>query len=150
MIKIIIFSDSFKHFEESIKEYEKRLVKDIEVIKLKPSKRKEISEIILEETKDLKEKLEKTKWFKILLYISGEQLSTERFLELIEKQSQNFWNIVFIIGWAYWVELEMIKNLIDFKLSFSNMIFPHNMAYLILLEQIYRIITIKKWSSYHH
>ncbi|MDD5769735.1 MAG: 23S rRNA (pseudouridine(1915)-N(3))-methyltransferase RlmH [Candidatus Gracilibacteria bacterium] len=150
MIKIIIFSDSFKHFEESIKEYEKRLVKDIEVIKLKPSKRKEISEIILEETKDLKEKLEKTKGFKILLYISGEQLSTERFLELIEKQSQNFGNIVFIIGGAYGVELEMIKNLIDFKLSFSNMIFPHNMAYLILLEQIYRIITIKKGSSYHH
>jgi 23S rRNA pseudoU1915 N3-methylase RlmH len=61
MLKIIIFSDSFKHFEESIKEYEKRLSKEIEIIKLKPSKRKEAIDIISEETNILKEKLEKEK-----------------------------------------------------------------------------------------
>jgi len=61
MYKIIIFSDTFKHFEESIKEYEKRLGKDIEIMKLKPSKRKTKNEIIEEETSLLKEKLEKMK-----------------------------------------------------------------------------------------
>lgn len=150
MFKIVIFSDSFKHFEESIKEYEKRLWKDIEIIKLKPSKRKNISEIIDEETLILKEKLEKIKWYKILLYIQWENISTEKLYELVENKSQNFWNIVFIIGWAYWVNLKEIGSLIDYKLSFSDMTFPHNMAYLILLEQIYRLTTIKKWSWYHH
>ena len=61
MYRIILFSDSYKHFELAIKEYEKRLGKDIEIIKLKPSKRKTEFEIIDEETSILKEKLEKMK-----------------------------------------------------------------------------------------
>lgn len=150
MYKIIIFSDSYKHFEEGIKEYEKRLGKDIEIIKLKPSKRKEISEIIEEETDLLKEKLEKVKWYKILMYITWKELSTEKLFELCEAKIQIYSNIIFIVGWAYWVNIEKLENLIDFKLSISQMTFPHNMAYLILLEQIYRLTTIKKWSWYHH
>lgn len=150
MYKLILFSDSYKHFDEAIKEYEKRLSKNIEIIKLKPSKRKNESEIIEEETNILKEKLEKLKWFKILLYIEWKVISTELLSELVEKNKQTFWDIVFIIWWAYGVDYEKIANNIDLKLSFSPMTFPHSMAYLILLEQIYRIEMIKKWSWYHH
>jgi 23S rRNA (pseudouridine1915-N3)-methyltransferase len=150
MIKIIIFSDSYKHFEKTIEEYEKRLWKNIEIIKIKPSKRKEEKEIIEEETKILHEKLEKEKWYKIILYITWEMLSTEKLFELFETKKQNYSNIVFVVWWAYGVDIKKIENQIDFKLSFSKMTFPHSMAYLILLEQIYRIEMIKKWSSYHH
>lgn len=150
MIKIIIFSDSYKHFEKSIEEYEKRLWKTIELIKLKPSKKKEEREIIEEETNILKEKLEKEKWYKILLYITWENISTEKLFELVESKKQNFSNIIFVIWWAYGVDIKKLENLIDFKLSFSKMTFPHSMAYLILLEQIYRIEMIKKGSGYHH
>lgn len=150
MIKIIIFSDSYKHFELAVQEYEKRLWKWIEIIKLKPSKRKEESEIIEEETNILQEKLSKEKWYKILLFINWEILSSEKLFELVESKKQSFSNIIFIVWWAYWVNFEKIKDLIDFKLSFSKMTFPHSMAYLILLEQIYRIEMIKKWSGYHH
>lgn len=150
MYKIIIFSDTFKHFEDAIKEYEKRLWKDIEIIKLKPSKRKTQSEIISEETFILKEKLEKTKWYKILLYIEGNILSTEKLFEMVEKNKHTYSDIIFVIGWAYGVELKEIQSLIDYKLSFSPMTFPHSMAFLILLEQIYRLEMIKKWSGYHH
>jgi 23S rRNA (pseudouridine1915-N3)-methyltransferase len=150
MIKIIIFSDSFKHFEESIKEYEKRLWKEVEIIKLKPSKRKEEQEIISEETNILKEKLEKEKWYKILLYIEWKTFSTEDFYEFIESKKQNYSDLIFIIWWAYWVNLDKIDKLIDFKFSFSQMTFPHSMAYLILLEQIYRVNMIKKGTGYHH
>lgn len=150
MYKIIIFSDSYKHFDEAIKEYEKRLGKDIEIIKLKPSKRKEIAEIIEEETEVLKEKLEKIKWYKILLYITWKDLSTEKLFEMCENKVQTYSNIVFIVWWAYWVHMQKLENIIDFKLSISDMTFPHNMAYLILLEQIYRISMIKKWTWYHH
>lgn len=150
MYKIIIFSDSYKHFKESIKEYEKKLGKHIEVIKLKPSKRKWIQEIIEEETDLLKEKLEKIKWYKILMYITWKQLSTQKLFELCEAKIQIYSNIIFIVGWAYWVNIEKLDSLIDFKLSISQMTFPHNMAYLILLEQIYRLTTIKRWSWYNH
>lgn len=150
MIKIIIFSDSFKHFETSIKEYEKRLLREVEIIKLKPSKKKTEKEIIIEETNTLKEKLLKENGFKILLYINWDILSTEKLWEFIESKFQNFSDIIFIVWWAYWVDYEKIKENIDFKLSFSPMTFPHILAYLILLEQIYRILMIKKWSQYHH
>lgn len=150
MYRIVLFSDSYKHFELTIKEYEKRLGKDIEIIKLKPSKRKNDIEIIAEETNILKEKLEKLKGYKILLCINGNIFSTETFWELIEKNKQTFSDIVFIIWGAYGVELSEIESFIHHKLSFSPMTFPHSMAYLILLEQIYRIEMIKKWSWYHH
>ena len=150
MYKIIFFADSYKHFEISIKEYEKRLWKSIEIIKLKPSKKKDEISIIEDETNILNEKLKDLSWYKILLYITWEIFSTEKLFKIIEAKKQNFWNIVFIIGWAYWVNIEKLKDKIDLKFSFSPLTFPHSLAYLILLEQIYRIEMIKKWSSYHH
>ncbi len=150
MYKLILFSDSYKHFEGAVKEYEKRLSKEIEIIKLKPSKRKNEGEIIEEETSILREKLEKIKGYKILLYIEWNIISTQELFELVEKKKQTFWDIVFIIWWAYGVDFEKVIHLIDFKLSFSAMTFPHSMAYLILLEQIYRTLMIKKGSGYHH
>jgi 23S rRNA (pseudouridine1915-N3)-methyltransferase len=117
---------------------------------LKPSKRKEIQEIISEETKILKSILEKEKWYKILLYINSKQLKTEDFAKLIEEKRMKFGDIVFIIGWAFWVDYEIIKNNIDLKLSFSPMTFPHAQAIMMLLEQIYRASCMKKWIKYHH
>ena len=95
MIKIISFVDTFKHYEEPIKEFQKRLWKNIEFLKLKPSKKKNISEIILEETLELKKNLEKTKWYKILLYINWKTFSSEDFSKFIEEKQMNFWDLVF-------------------------------------------------------
>lgn len=150
MIKIISFVDSFKHYEDPVKEFLKRLWRDVDLVKLKPSKRKEIQEIISEETKILKSILEKEKWYKILLYINSKQLKTEDFAKLIEEKRMKFGDIVFIIGWAFWVDYEIIKNNIDLKLSFSPMTFPHAQAIMMLLEQIYRASCMKKWIKYHH
>ena len=61
MIKIIIVIDSYKHFETSVKEYEKRLGKTVEVIKIKPEKNGNTQEIIDKETKKIIEKLKKEK-----------------------------------------------------------------------------------------
>lgn len=150
MIKIVSFVDSFKHYEEPIKEFLKRLWKDIELIKMKPSKRSEIQEIVSEETKFLKNFLEKEKWYKVLLYIDSKQLNTEDFAKMVEEKQMKFSNIVFIIGWAYWVDFEIIKNNIDYRLSFSPMTFPHAQAIMMLLEQIYRVSCMKKGVKYHH
>lgn len=150
MIKIISFVDSFKHFDEPIKEFQKRLWKQVYFIKLKPSKRKEVSEIIREESLELWKVLEKIKWYKVLLYIDSKQLDTIKFAEMIEKKQMQYSDIVFIIGWAYWVDYELIKTNIDKKISLSPMTFPHAQAILILFEQIYRASCIKKWIKYHH
>jgi len=150
MIKIISFVDSFKHFDEPIKEFQKRLWKQVDFVKLKPSKRKNINEIVDEETKELLGVLEKEKWFKVLLYIESRQMSTMEFYYFVEEKQMQYSNIIFIIWWAYWVDFEMIKNNIDYKISFSPMTFPHAQAIMMLYEQLYRVSCIKKWVSYHH
>ena len=44
---------------------------------------------------------------------------------------------------------ESIIKKIDFNLSLSKMTMPHEMAALVLTEQIYRAFSIKKGSKYH-
>lgn len=150
MIKIISFVDSYKDYQILIDEYLKRLWKQTEVIKLKPSKKKNSEEIIKEETSILREYLSKIKWYKILLSIAGEIISTETLLEIIESKKQNYPDIIFVIWWSYWLDENNISTFIDYKLSISLMTFPHLLAITILLEQIYRVSMIERGSGYHH
>lgn len=146
MIKIISFVDSFKHYDEPIKEFQKRIWKDIELVKLKPIKNWNIIE---KETDILIDILTKEDWFKIVLNPKGKNLTTEEFFDLIELKKQTYKNIIFIIGWANWIEYSRIKNLVDFELNFWKMIMPHILIILVLIEQLYRISMIKKGTAYH-
>ncbi|RAL57681.1 hypothetical protein BLD25_01990 [Candidatus Gracilibacteria bacterium GN02-872] len=150
MIKIIAFVDSFKHYSESIKEFQKRLGKKVDFLKLKPSSKKNISEIIKEETQVLEEILKKQKGYKVLLYINGKTFDSLDFTKFVEEKQAQFSDLIFVIGGAYGVDFGKIKNLIDFCFSFSPMTFPHCQAILMIYEQIYRAETIKTGSSYHH
>ena len=146
MIKIISFVDSFKHYSEPIKEFQKRLWKEVELIKLKPIKNWNIIE---KETDILLDLLEKEKGFKIVLNPNWKNLSTEEFYDLIELKKQNYKNIIFIIWWANWIDYKKTEYIVDFELNFWKMIMPHILIILVLIEQIYRIWMIKKWTAYH-
>ena len=146
MIKIISFVDSFKHYSEPIKEFQKRMWKEIELIKLKPVKNWNIIE---KETDILVDLLGRENWFKIVLNPNGKNIGTEEFYDLIELKKQTYKNIVFIIWWANWIDYSKIKHLIDFELNFWKMIMPHILILLVLIEQIYRITMIKKGTAYH-
>ncbi len=150
MIKILTICDSYKHFEEAIKEYEKRLWKKIEIVKLHPSKKDNIAEIIKDETNIIKNYLEKQSWYKIILSINWKNFSTEEFLKLIDKKQEINSNIIFIIWWPFWLNYEELKPFIDMDFSLSLMTFLHIEALLIILEQIYRIDCIKSWKGYHY
>ncbi|MDY7000208.1 MAG: 23S rRNA (pseudouridine(1915)-N(3))-methyltransferase RlmH [Thermodesulfobacteriota bacterium] len=55
----------------------------------------------------------------------------------------------FILGGAYGLSKEVLERA-DFSLSLGPMTFPHELARLILLEQLYRAASILKGSPYHH
>ena len=57
-------------------------------------------------------------------------------------------NITFIIGGSEGLD-EEIKNIANYKLSFSNLTFPHQLFRIILLEQIYRSFKILNNETYH-
>ncbi len=149
MYKIIITSDSNKHFDSAIKEYVKRLWKTCEIIKLKPVKNWTDKQIIEKETDNLIKILEKQKWFKIILNPEWKSLNTVKLYRLISEKKHGFSNFNFIIGGALGVYYSKIQNLVDFELNLWEMTMPHSLALLVILEQIYRLEMIGKWTSYN-
>jgi 23S rRNA (pseudouridine1915-N3)-methyltransferase len=149
MIRIIAVWDDFHHFSSGIEEYKKRLP-DVELKLVKSEKSTDSKQIVRKETDRLIEILAKEKWAIIYLDIIGKTYSTEQFYEYTEKLTMQYSKITFLIGGAYWVDMERLQPYCTGTLSLSPLTFPHGMALLILLEQIYRISMIKKWSGYHH
>jgi 23S rRNA (pseudouridine1915-N3)-methyltransferase len=71
------------------------------------------------------------------------------FYKFIEKEKQKQTDIIFLIWWAYGVT-DQIKKSFDLSLSLSSMTFPHSMALLLLVEQLYRVQSISQGKKYHH
>lgn len=149
MIKIYIFADSHKHFSDAIKEYKKRLSKQVEIIELRPVKKWTPHQIIAAESSILKEKLDAQQWYKIVLTPEGKNISTEKFRDIIEAQKNSWKHILLAIGGANGLEYETLKSSIDFELSLWKMILPHSLAFTLLLEQVYRCSEIERGSWYH-
>jgi 23S rRNA (pseudouridine1915-N3)-methyltransferase len=86
----------------------------------------------------------------IALHLQGQELNS---LELAEKvdiwQQSGKSRVNFVIGSAWGLSREIIKRA-DCSWSFSQLTFPHQMAVLILAEQIYRSYKILKGEPYHH
>ncbi|MBR2324182.1 MAG: 23S rRNA (pseudouridine(1915)-N(3))-methyltransferase RlmH, partial [Clostridia bacterium] len=56
--------------------------------------------------------------------------------------------ITFVIGGSYGLD-ESIKKRADLKMSFSKMTFPHGLFRVMLVEQIYRAMSINANMPYH-
>ena len=81
--------------------------------------------------------------------IEGRQISSEQLAERISDFSvRGYSNITFIIGSSHGLSDE-VKRIADFRLSMSQMTFPHQLARIMLLEQIYRAFCINSGSKYH-
>ena len=86
---------------------------------------------------------------KILLDQNGQNIDSKEFSSMLLNLANVGCNKVnFIIGGSNGVSSEL-KNNVDMMLSFSKMTFPHILARIILLEQIYRAETIILKHPYH-
>ena len=106
-------------------------------------------ESIKKESILIKNCLEKSKGYNILLDVKGKEYSSEDISREIEKQTVNGVSTInFIIGGSYGVSDE-IKASANIRLSFSKMTFPHQLMRLIFIEQLYRWFTITNNIKYH-
>jgi len=144
-----------KYLLEGINEYSKRLSKytKIELIEVSDERAPETlsdKEIEIVKNKEGKKILSKIKdGFTIALVIDGNQLSSVDLANKIEEiKTYKSSHITFIIGGSNGLSNEVI-NKSNYKLSFSNFTFPHQLMRLILLEQIYRSIRILNNEPYH-
>lgn len=150
MISIIIVSDSSAHFREPVEEYLRRLKGIVEVKVIKPEKSENPALIRQKESQRIRELLEKQRGLVVYCDIGSEILSTESLSEMVEKSKITHPNIIFVVGGAYGVDESILVSSIHKRISFSPMTFPHSLAFLILLEQLYRIEQIRKNTGYHH
>lgn len=85
----------------------------------------------------------------ILLDERGQQFDNQQLSQkLIEWQSSSD-HLVFIIGGAYGVS-EELRDSCSCVWSLSKLVFPHQLARLLLIEQLYRSQTITDGQPYHH
>ncbi len=147
MFVILNISDSDKHWDMGIKEYTKRLGKDLNIEDIKPVKNGTQEQIIEKETALILEKLEKKykDRSKVLLSKSWEQYSTEELGKFLWYKKT-----VFIIWWPYGLDEDSLLKIGVKRISFGKITLPHWLAKLTLLEQIYRIGTIESWKKYHY
>lgn len=121
--------------KESFQHYHKQL-KHIEVIEIKESTIEKEATEILKHIKDEKHI--------IVCVIEASMLNTHAFCQTFEDHV----NTVFVIGGSNGLD-NQIKDVAHQQMSFSKMTFPHQLARLILIEQIFRCEKIKQHHPYH-
>lgn len=79
----------------------------------------------------------------------GKNISSDEYSSLLTKAFAEGLEVVILIGGAYGFPAE-IREKADFVWSFSKLVFPHIMARIITVEQIYRASQIAAGGKYHH
>ena len=141
-----------KYIRDGISEFSKRLSRyvNLNIVELsEEDDNKGIGTAITKETERIIDALNKrNRSYSILLDLKGKLKSSEEMAEEIENISLRYSEINFIIGGSNGVDDEL-RKLVDFRLAFSSFTFPHQLMRLILMEQIYRWISITKNIKYH-
>jgi 23S rRNA (pseudouridine1915-N3)-methyltransferase len=129
------------------------------LLRLKPYASVKIEEVKPESfsigTKDKAKKIEGERLNKLLLkypkecvyllHEKGQEFTSEDFAQKIEAGNGK---AVFVIGGALGFDHEILEKYR--QISLSRMTFPHELARLVLLEQIYRAATIIRGKEYHY
>lgn len=85
----------------------------------------------------------------VAMCIEGSQMSSEQLAKQFETDTvSRTGSLSFIIGGSFGLSDE-VKKRADLKLSMSKMTFPHQLARVMLLEQIYRAFQINSGGKYH-
>ena len=145
-----------KYYIQAVEEYVKRLsgLCKVQILELPECRLPEdpspaqIAEGLRREAAAIREKLPKGAWFCVLTP-EGKKLSSEGFAAcLAEVKNSGRSAACFLLGSSFGIAPE-IKALADLRLSFSPMTFPHHLARVMLLEQLYRAESIQAGSKYH-
>lgn len=137
-----------KFWKEACEEYQKRLSRFCKLNIIELAEQNNLGNDIKTLEKEGEDILKHISGKTMLLAIEGKQLSSEEFADKIEKETLTTSELTFVIGSSCGVS-EKVKSGIKEKISFGKATFPHNLARVMLLEQIYRAFMIKNGSTYH-
>ena len=141
-----------KSLSQLIEEYKKRIgaYSKIEIIEVSDEPNDRLSDEKVKEIEGQRiiKQLKKDSYV-ILLSLKGKQMDSIKFSREIDKiNTYNSSHITFVIGGSVGVS-EQVEQRADLLLKLSEMTFPHNIARLLILEQIYRAYKILNNETYH-
>lgn len=145
-----------KYLKDAIAEYSKRLSRycDLEIIEVEdeqaPENLSHAQELQVKK-KEAEKMLRKLKQGStlIVLDLKGEQPTSEALAAKLDSfMVSGASNLTFIIGGSLGIDDELIQ-MASYKLCMSKLTFPHQLARLILLEQLYRGFKILAGEPYH-
>jgi len=141
-----------RYLEEGIAGYEKRIrrylpfeikvLPQVRGVKEKEQMKRREGEMILKAAGE--------DAFVILLDERGGAMRSVELAGLLQKKmNEGTRNVVLVIGGAYGVSREVFERA-DMLLQLSSMTFSHQMVRILLMEQLYRALTIIHGEPYHH
>lgn len=143
-IVLIYVNNKNSVYDSAINEYKKRLTRyaDFEEVRIDHSDIKIEGENIIKKIMDPD--------YVVLLDETGNNISSIDFAEFVDnRQNSSSKRLVFVIGGAYGAAPQ-IKDRANYTLSLGSMVWPHELARLMLIEQIYRAYSILNNMPYHH
>ena len=155
-IKIYAIGKIKDFYKLGVDEYVKRLSSycKVEIIELKDESisdnpcDKEIKKVIELEGKRVLTLLKDNEYL-ISLDLNQKEMGSVEFSKyLSQKLESNGASVSFVIGGSYGLSDEL-KNRANSSITLSKMTFPHQLARLVLLEQIYRAFKILNNETYH-
>lgn len=136
---------------EGTNHYLKQLKNNVRVdfinIKGQQNPKRSTAEVLKLEAELITEKIPSDSYL-ILCDMKGEKMSSRGLSMLFEKLIHENLKICFVIGGSFGIS-ENLKTKSNKMLSASNFTFPHRLFRIILVEQIYRAISIINNAPYH-
>ncbi|MCL1848343.1 MAG: 23S rRNA (pseudouridine(1915)-N(3))-methyltransferase RlmH [Clostridiales bacterium] len=158
LMVIAVGSMKDKHFRDACAEYGKRMaiMQPVEIIEIEEeyiADEKNVSSIkkaLVREGQKILSRLQ-TEDITVALTPEGKGMDSSEFAKMIDPaaaENASYKRCVFIIGSSHGLD-QAVYDTCKRKLSFGPMTFPHQLARVMLMEQIYRGQMILRGSTYH-
>lgn len=151
---IVIGKTSKSYLEEGMNDYFKRINRylsfEYEIVPgVKLGKKISAKDLKKKEAEAVLKRIRPSDYL-VLTDEKGKAMNSLAFAEFLNKKlSESRKQLVFLIGGAHGFSDKLIKRA-DYKISFSEMTFSHQLFRLIFAEQLYRAFSIIKNEPYHN
>jgi len=145
-----------KFYIDAFSEYTKRLQSLCKFEIVEPAEQrlsenpsdKEVKSALDKEAQDIMKAIPNDAYV-VAMCVEGKQMPSEGMAELIsQRENSGKPKLCFVIGGSFGLA-DSVKSRADMKLSMSKMTFPHHLARVMLIEQLYRGFKINEGSRYH-
>jgi 23S rRNA (pseudouridine1915-N3)-methyltransferase len=140
-----------KHWQAAQTDYVKRIGRytDFQVVEVKDAVARSVPEAVARQ-REGEQLLQATADYHRLIALTpiGKQVDSPELADFLQKEVVAYGRLAFLIGGPYGFSDEVLTAC-HLQLSLSSLTFPHELARIVLLEQLYRACSILNGEKYH-